>query len=127
MSFLSYAGDALWVGSLFIMLVAGRSAWDRMGPETRVPMRFAQDGTPTMRGPRRWALTLLPATGFIVSIVLVLANRNTAAATGPYALSLFGVRATIAALFPLAYLRWLKAAMEVLEHEGALKPPPPRS
>ena len=41
---------------------------------------------------------------------------------GDAALILFGVRATLAALFPLAHLRWLKAALAQLEAEGALKP-----
>jgi hypothetical protein len=123
MNFLNYAGDALWVASMFIMLVAGRNAWDRMTPETQVPMKFATDGSPLRRARRSWALITLPAVAFVVSIVLILSNRN-AKVDPEYALIMFGVRAVAAAMFPLAYLRWLKAAMEVLEREGALKPPP---
>jgi hypothetical protein len=121
---LTIAGDILWIASLSIMAGASRNAWVRMDAETRVPMKFAPDGTPLWRARRRWALTVLPVVAFFVSIALVFSNRNLA--VGPdYQLILFGVRATIAALFALAHLRWLKAAMEVLEAEGALKPPPP--
>jgi hypothetical protein len=118
---LVFVGDALWIAALTIMAAASREAWRRMDPDTRVPMKFTPEGAPLWRAKRNAALLTLPLTAFAFSLVLVVINRN-AGATGDQALILFGVRATAAALFALAHLRWLKAAMTVLEEEGALKP-----
>ena len=118
---LIYVGDALWIAALTIMAVASREAWRRMDPDTRVPMKFRADGAPLWRARRNTALLTLPATAFAFSLILMVASRNVGA-MDQQALILFGVRATAAALFPLAHLRWLKAAMAVLEEEGALKP-----
>ena len=62
----------------------------------------------------------MPGVAFVVSLLLVVRNRNLGL-TGDEACILFGVRATLAAMFPLAHLRWLKAALTQLEAEGALK------
>jgi hypothetical protein len=121
MQILTYVGDALWIIALSIMAGASRDAWKRTSPDTRMPMQFRADGAPLWRAKRASALLTLPITAFVVSMVLVVFNRNQAA-TGDSALILFGVRATAAALFALAHLRWLKASMTVLEQEGALKP-----
>lgn len=120
MTILIYIGDALWILSLAIMAGASRQAWRRMGPDTLVPMSFRPDGTPGFRAKRRVALTILPVIAFVISLLLVVRNRNLAL-PGDEALILFGVRATLAALFALAHLRWLKAALAQLEAEGALK------
>jgi hypothetical protein len=121
MHILTFAGDALWIIALSIMAGASREAWKRTDAETRMPMQFRADGAPLWRAKRNSALLTLPVTAFVVSIVLVVFNRNRAA-TGDAAIILFGVRALAAALFALAHLRWLKASMAVLEQEGALKP-----
>lgn len=121
MQFLTYAGDALWIISLSIMAGASREAWKRTDPDTRMPMQFRADGAPLWRAKRNSALLTLPVTAFAVSVILVVFNRNQAA-TGDEAVILFGVRAIAAALFALAHLRWLKASMDILAKEGALKP-----
>jgi hypothetical protein len=120
MIFLTYAGDALWILALSIMAGASRDAWRRMEPQTRVPIRFKADGTPRWRASRPVALCALPGLAFAISLTLLAPSRNPQL-TGDQALILFGVRATLAALFPLAHLRWLKAAMAALAAEGALK------
>jgi hypothetical protein len=121
MTFLLYAGDALWILALSIMAGAARNAWRRMDADTLVPMQFKPDGTPGWRAKRFVALLALPGIAFAVSLLLLVRNRNLGL-TADTALILFGVRATLAGLFPLAYLRWLKPAMAQLEAEGALKP-----
>ena len=120
MGILIYLGDGLWILSLSIMAGASRQAWNRMTPDTMVPISFKPDGSPHVRARRRLALTLMPGVAFVVSLLLVVRNRNLGL-TGDEAFILFGVRATRAAMFPLAHLRWLKAALTQLEAEGALK------
>jgi type IV secretory pathway TrbD component len=122
MAVLSIFGDVLWILALSIMASASRTAWARMAPETRVPMQFALNGAPTWRLKRNLALVLVPAVAFVVGIVLVLANREIVAQGGPNAVIIFGLRATVAALFAVLHLRWLRAALNVLEGEGALRP-----
>ena len=121
MPLLTYAGDVLWILALSVMASAARQAWQRTTPETRMPMQFRADGAPMWRARRNSALLTMPTVAFVVSVILVVVNRNQVAA-GDAILILFGVRALAAALFALAYLRWLKASMAVLEQEGALKP-----
>jgi hypothetical protein len=121
MTFLLYAGDALWIIALSIMAGASRQAWDRMDADTRVPMSFHPDGTPGYRARRVVALGALPAAAFATGLFLFVRDRPVGM-TGDLVLILFGVRATFAALFLLAHLRWLKAAMAQLQAEGALKP-----
>lgn len=121
MTVLIYVGDALWIIALTIMAGASRNAWRRMDATTRVPMSFQPDGTPGWRASRAVALSTLPVIGFAASVLLVASTRNISV-TSDEALIFFGVRATLAALFALAHLRWLKGAMATLEAEGALKP-----
>ncbi|MDB5449693.1 MAG: hypothetical protein JWQ52_821 [Phenylobacterium sp.] len=122
MEALRLIGDALWIIALSVMAGASREAGKRMEPDTRMPMQFGRDGEPTVRAKRNLALAFNPVLALMVGIALLAFNRK-AAASGPDApLILFGVRATAAALFALAHLRWLKASMAVLEREGALKP-----
>ncbi|THD57894.1 hypothetical protein [Phenylobacterium sp.] len=120
MTLLIYVGDALWIVALAIMAAASREAWKRMDADTRVPMVLRRDGSPAFRAMRDVALAAPPAVAFAVSLFLVAGVRNLAM-DADEALILFGVRATLAALFALAHLRWLKAAMAQLEAEGALK------
>jgi hypothetical protein len=120
MSPLTLAGDVAWILALSIMASTSRAAWGRIDPKTTVPMSFTQDGRPGLRLKRNIALLALPSAAFVVGILLVVFNRNTAS-NPDQALILFGVRATAAALVALAHLRWLKAALAALEAEGALK------
>ncbi|MBR7617982.1 hypothetical protein JKL49_01160 [Phenylobacterium sp. 20VBR1] len=118
---LSLVGDALWIIAMSIMASATLAAWRRIDPETRVPLQFALSGAPTFRLKRNIALLLIPAAAFVLGLGLVAFNRN-AAANMEQAVILFGVRATAAALITIGHLRWLKAAMDLLQSEGALKP-----
>ena len=117
---LSLFGDALWIIALSIMASSTRMAWGRMEPEVRVPMQFALNGNPTFRLKRNLALLIIPVAAFVLGLALVAFNRN-AASNMEQAVVLFGVRATAAALITVAHLRWLKAALDLLESEGALK------
>ncbi len=119
MAILAYAGDFLWIIALSIMAGAARNAWGRIGADTMVPIWIRSDGSAGWRARRFWALCTFPALALVVSLFLVLGNRNL---VGEEALIVFGVRASSAGLFPLIYLRWLKPAMAVLEAEGSLKP-----
>ena len=122
MTFFSLAGDVLWIIALSIMASASRSAWMRIDKDVAVPMSFTQDGKPGIRVSRALALSAIPVLGFVVGIVLVAYNRN-AAGDPSQAMILFGGRSLAAALFAIAHLRWLKAAMDQLELEGRLKDP----
>lgn len=121
MNWLGIVGDALWIVALAMMAGASQRAWRRIEPGTKVPMQFSRDGRPVLRARRAVALTLVPGIAFVVSIFLLGQNRAIPPGT-PEALILFGVRATLAAVFALAHLRWLEAALKQLDEEGALKP-----
>jgi hypothetical protein len=121
MDVLRLAGDALWVLSLSIMASATRAAWKRIPPATPTPLHFARDGRPMLRLKRATALLAYPVTAFVLGIALVIGNRRTTG-FGEDALILFGVRATAAALFAVAHLRWLSAALRALDEEAALRP-----
>ena len=121
MPLFSLIGDVLWIITLSIMAGGAKSAWGRMDADTQVPMQFSLDGKPTWRAKRNIALIAPPAVAFVIGVVLVFANRN-AAADATQAIIFFGVRATVAAILGLAHLRWLTAALQVLEAEGRIKP-----
>ncbi|HQT53898.1 MAG: hypothetical protein Q8N10_06010 [Phenylobacterium sp.] len=118
---LALLGDALWIISLSIMASTTRAAWGRIDPETKVPLQFALSGKPTFRVKRNLALLAIPTAAFFLGLALVAFNRN-AAASLEHSVILFGVRATAAALIAVGHLRWLKAALDQLQSEGALKP-----
>ncbi|MEW6018538.1 MAG: hypothetical protein AB1760_10750 [Pseudomonadota bacterium] len=121
MNWLGIIGDALWIVALAMMAGASQRAWRRIPAGTKLPMQFSRDGRPVLRLRRAIALLLTPTIAFIVSLFLLGQNRAIAPGTAD-ALVLFGVRATLAAVFALAHLRWLDAAMKQLAEEGALKP-----
>ena len=122
MTFFSLAGDVLWIIALSIMASSSRAAWMRIDKDVAVPMSFTQDGKPGIRVSRGLALSAIPVLGFVVGVVLVVFNRNVAGDPSQ-AIILFGVRSLAAALFAIAHLRWLKAALDQLEAEGRLKDP----
>ncbi len=120
MNWLGIVGDALWIVALSIMASASHKAWARVPADTKMPLQFARDGRAMMRVPRHVALLLIPGIAFLLSLMLLWQNRQTAPGT-PDALVLFGIRATLAGVFALYHLRWLHAAMTQLDQEGALK------
>jgi hypothetical protein len=115
MNLLNVVGDALWIVSLSIQAAASRAAWGRIAPGTPTPLVLG------LRAPRAVALCLVPAIAFVVGAGLLVLYRD-AAPWSDEAWLLFGVRATAAALFALAHLRWLTGALATLGREGALKP-----
>jgi len=123
MSLFSVIGDVLWILALSVMASATRAAWTRISPDTTLPMTFRQDGGPGVRLKRNLALLIMPVAGFVLGLALVVGNRSPHAAPDQV-LILFGIRALVAPLLAVAHLRWLKAALGVLEAEGALKPAP---
>lgn len=117
---LGYAADALWIAALAIMAAATRQAWGRIAPDAQIPVALGADGSvqaATTRGP---ALLAVPVLAFLIGCGLVFlrlwADRNPLAAIG-----LFAVRASLAALFALAHLRWLRLVLDRLQASGALK------
>ena len=81
MNWLGIVGDALWIVSLSIMAGASQRAWGRVPPETRMPLQFARDGRAIMRVPRHIALLLIPTIAFVLSVMLLWQNRQTAPGT----------------------------------------------
>lgn len=119
MNWLGIFGDALWIIALSMMAGGSREAWRRMGPEARVPMQFSLSGKPTWRLKRNIALVSPPL--FALALGLFLGAQSRSIPAGPDMLVLFGVRATLAAVFTLVHMRWLSAAMAQLSEEGALR------
>jgi hypothetical protein len=122
MSALIFVGDALWILALAIMAGASLEAWKRIPDDVLVPSAFRRDGSVVRRARKGQALVTAPAVALVLSLLLMIFNRN-AATEGrtDLALILFGVRALAAALFPLQHLRLLRAALEVLRQEGSLR------
>ena len=101
-TFLTYAGDALWIIALTIMFSASRSAAGETQGREKLPFLGGQ-------APRVIALWMLPVATFAVSLWLVLRARG---AEGDMAVIVFGVRATLAAMLALLHLRWLAQALK---------------
>jgi len=118
---LGYAADALWIIALSIMASASRQAWSRIPAGTPMPLLVRRDGTPVVSAPRAVALLLVPGAAFVVGLLLLGATAH-AAGTLPGVIILFSARATLAALFALAHLRWLHAALERLGAQRQLRP-----
>ena len=121
MNTLAIFGEVLWILALSIMASSSRAAWARMDADVRVPMQFGLNGKPTWRARRNIALAAIPVIAFVIGIMLLLVNRNVVA-TSDQILIFFGVRATLAAVIAVVHLRWLKAALDVLDAEGVLRP-----
>jgi hypothetical protein len=118
---LGYAADALWIVALSIMAGASRQAWSRIPAGTPMPLLARRGGAPGLSAPRAVALLLIPGAAFVVGLLLLGVSVQ-AARTPPGAVILFSARATLAALFALAHLRWLHAALERLGAQGQLRP-----
>jgi hypothetical protein len=114
MDILTVAGDMLWAVALAIMVGVSRHAAKRIAPETRVPLAG-------LRVSRNVGLWTVPVVAFLLSLWLAYSIR-TNPGEGDMALIHFGARATTASLAALLHLRWVKAALQALEKEGALKP-----
>lgn len=118
---LGYAADALWIIALAIMASASRQAWGRLPAGLRIPVALNPDGSAaatTTRGP---ALLAVPVLAFLAGAALVLA-RLWADRDPLLAVGLFALRATLAAVFALAHLRWLRLVLDRAAAKGALRP-----
>ena len=118
---LGYVADGLWIVALSIMASASRAAWSRIDPGTPMPLLMRRDGTAALSAPRATALLLIPGAAFVTGLLL-LGLTAQASQTLVGAVLLFSGRATLAALFALAHLRWLHAALERLGAQGQLRP-----
>ena len=114
MNFLSLAADSLWILALAIMAGAARAAWNRIDPETRVPVIGG------WRARRNLALLSPIALAMVVWLALLWVHDR--ASDPQQNVILFGLRATLAAVAAMLQLQGLKKAMATLESEGALKP-----
>jgi hypothetical protein len=108
----TYAGDALWVLSLTIMVAASRQAWRLIPAGVRAPIMGA-------RVHRTVALWALPASAFLLSLWFAYAAR-TRPSDGDEAFILFGIRAVAASAVALLHLRWTSAALKTLAAERSL-------
>ena len=117
-----YLADALWILALSVMAGASREAGKRMARDARVPMPFATGGRVVWRAPRRLGLAFTPVLATVIGLILLVFARDAADGSFEAQVIVFGVRALIAPLFALAHLAWLRAALRVIDREGALKP-----
>lgn len=107
---LGYAGDALWIAALAIMASASRQAWRRLPAGPEIPVALNPDGSPAMKTSRGPALLAVPVLAFLVGAALLFARPLTGD-NALAAIALFAVRATAAAVFALAHLRWLRLVL----------------
>lgn len=114
---LGYAADALWILALAIMASASRQAFQRLPAGRRIPVALAPDGSTVAATSRGAAVAAVPVLAFVVGAGL-LGLRVWADQNALYAIALFAGRATVAAVFALAHLRWLRLA---LERAGAVR------
>ena len=114
MGILIYLGDGLWILSLSIMAGASRQAWNRMTPDTMVPISFKPDGSPHVRARRRLALTLMPGVAFVVSLLLLLRPAQRLKVLGQQASLARGVGVGVQQ--PVLCRRLVDRKVWVLEH-----------
>jgi hypothetical protein len=116
---LALAGDLLFVLALGIMAGASRQAWRRIDPSTSVPL-VTRSGETLVGAPRAIALTLLPAVAFLIGLGLLYAGAEARGALEP-AIIVFGLKATLSALFALAHLRLVARVIRALGARGLLR------
>jgi tetrahydromethanopterin S-methyltransferase subunit E len=120
MDWLRILGDALWIVSLAMVASSALNAARHVESTARVPLIYRKSG-PGLRLPRNLAFAVNPLTGLAVGMILVWAGWQAGPGADAQLIS-FGVRATVAALFALGHMYWMKAAMEALAAEGQLRP-----
>ena len=113
-------GDVLWIFALSLMAGASRMAWRKIPKGVAVPVLWSGGGTTLARAPRLWALATLPMVAFVLSLFL-LAGAHAAPAWSVQAVLLFGVRATLAAIFALVHLSQVRRALNQLAEQGQIK------
>jgi hypothetical protein len=118
---LGYAADALWILALAIMATASRQAWGRIPSDAVVPVVTAPDGSTALGAGRLAALSAVPVLAFAVGAALMVA-RIWADQNALAALALFFVRTTLAALFAVAHLRWLRTLLDRMQKARTLRP-----
>ena len=114
MALWSYAGDALWILALSIMVAASRAAAKHVPPQTRLRML----GLGVSRNIILWGL---PVAGFLASLWLLYAAR-TRPVTTDQAIILFGIRAIAASSLAMLHLRWIGAALDAVNKDGPPRP-----
>jgi hypothetical protein len=120
MTVLGVIGDVLWIFALSLMAGASRMAWRKIPKGVAVPVLWSGSNTTLARAPRLWALATLPIVAFVLSLFL-LAGAHAAAAWSVEAVLMFGVRATLAAIFALVHLSQVRRALNQLAEEGQIK------
>lgn len=121
LSVLSILGDAFWIVAMAMIASATRNIWKALPADARLPMQWGLNRKPTWRARKPLALGLTLGIALVFGLILSAAARDPALAPDER-LVLFLVRAATAPLFVLVHLLWLRAAVRVLDAEGALKP-----
>lgn len=121
LSVISILGDAVWIVAMALIASATRGAWARLPADARLPMQWGLGGKPNWRAGKPLALAITVGAPLVFGLVLSAMARSPGLAPDELMI-LFLTRLTTAPLFVLAHMAWMRAAMRVLDAEGALKP-----
>lgn len=116
---LSIFGDVFWILALALMAGFSWTSAKRMPPAAQVPFMWDRQGHVARRLPKLWALWLLPAGAFVLSVALKLQSRKVGLDMEGAVMTL-GVRAVLAALISLFHIMRVQRALGVMRDEGQL-------
>ena len=110
---LHYLGDGLWILAMALIASTSRGALKRVPAGVRMPMWGG------VRLPRNLALGAMFGVPLVLGLALSFWSA-TGAADLQGAVILFLIRATLAGLFAVVGLTWLRGSLRKLEDEGAV-------
>jgi len=110
---LHYLGDGLWILAMALIASTSRGALKRVPAAVKMPMWGG------LRLPRNVALGAMFGVPLVLGLGLSFWSA-TGVADPQGALILFLVRATLAGLFAVVGLTWLRGSLRTLEDEGAV-------
>ena len=120
MNWMAVIGDALWIVCLSFIAGASRTTWRRVVPGATIPF-WGLGEKPMFRLPKAAGLLMFPIFATALGLVLsAMARKPTAYPM--QLLVLLGVRTLLAPMVVMSHLGHLRAATELLQAEGKLKP-----
>src|SRR5688572_22559038 len=113
LTFLHYAADAMWILAMALIASTSRGALRRVPAGVKMPMWGG------VRLPRNLALGIMFGAPLLIGLGLS-ATSAAGGLDGQGAVILFLVRVTLAGVFAVVCLTWLRGSLRTLEDEGVV-------
>jgi hypothetical protein len=113
-------GDGLSILSLSLISSMALAAWKRIPKGVKVPMQWNNQGAPTWRASKPFALLFAPVMVAVLLFVPTLLGANKGATDLQVIIIPFAIRTIAAALFVIIFMHYLKQVYQTLQDEGSL-------